>query len=62
MPGERFFKEVLRDPRGSSAVEYGFILGLIVIVLIAALTGFTGETLQLWTHVETEAAKAHRPA
>jgi pilus assembly protein Flp/PilA len=52
-------RNLAADQRGTSAVEYGLILALIVLILFAALQGMAGETIRFWTHVESEAAKAH---
>ena len=58
MRSNRLIRKLLRDRRGSSAVEYGIILGFIVIGLFAAVGGVANETLKMWTHVGTETAKA----
>lgn len=52
------YKRLLRDRSGTSAVEYGIILGIIVFGIVLAVGGVAGETLKMWTHVNTEAAKA----
>ncbi|VWX51228.1 conserved hypothetical protein [Novosphingobium sp. 9U] len=55
-----FYKRLLRDRRGTSAVEYGIILGIIVFGIMLAISGVASETLKMWTHVNTEAAKAQQ--
>lgn len=37
-------KKLLRNSRGTAAVEMGLVLGLIVIGLLGALTGLGNET------------------
>ncbi|MEW9854018.1 Flp family type IVb pilin [Novosphingobium sp. M1R2S20] len=59
MRGKRLFLCCLRDNRGATAVEYGLILSLIFLAMAGALSGVAGETLRMWTHVESESAKAH---
>jgi pilus assembly protein Flp/PilA len=59
MRGLRIFTGLLRDQRGTSAVEYGIILALIVLAMLTALRGLAGETLRMWNFVETETARAH---
>jgi pilus assembly protein Flp/PilA len=59
MNSSKFFKRLLHDIRGTSAVEYGLILSLIVLAVVAAITGVANETLKMWTDVEAKAAKAH---
>ena len=41
-------KRLLRDSRGISAVEYGVILGVIVLVLVEALVIARVPTLRRW--------------
>lgn len=59
MRSVRFFKRLLHDARGASAVEYGLILSLIVIGLIGAISGVANETRTMWANVEAKAAQAH---
>jgi pilus assembly protein Flp/PilA len=59
MRGSRIFKHLLRDARGTSAVEYGFILGLIVIGLLVVITGLGAETQKMWNSIASQSAKAH---
>ncbi|MEH3160209.1 MAG: Flp family type IVb pilin [Sphingomonas taxi] len=49
----------LRDSRGATAVEYGLILALIVIVMIVALKGLAGVTIAMWTDVSTKVVAAN---
>ena len=46
-----FFKRLLRDDRGATAIEYGLIVALIVIAMIAALEGVANENTGLWAIV-----------
>ena len=43
-----------RCTRGATAVEYGFILALIVLVMIAALTELAGSTTGMWNNVSNK--------
>lgn len=47
----RFARRLWRDRRGGTAIEYGFLLALIVIALIASLKLLAGTTVDMWTHV-----------
>jgi len=49
-----FIKRLLRDTRGATAVEYGVILAMIVIGMIAALQSFTTETIEMWNDVRED--------
>lgn len=55
----RIFSRLLRDRSGTSAVEYGIILALIVFAVMMAIMGVAGETSRTWNFVERESAKAH---
>ena len=46
-----FFKKLLRDTRGATAIEYGLIVALVVIAMIAALSGVADENTGLWATV-----------
>jgi pilus assembly protein Flp/PilA len=48
-----FFKRLLRDVRGATAIEYGLIVSLIVIAMIAALRGVADENTGLWAIVRS---------
>ncbi|WP_422058323.1 Flp family type IVb pilin [Sphingomonas sp.] len=43
-----------RCNRGATAVEYGFVLALIVLVLIGALTEMAGGTTDMWNNVSNK--------
>lgn len=45
-----------RCQRGATAIEYGFILSLVVLAIIAALSNFANKTTGMWNSVATEVA------
>lgn len=47
-----------RAQRGSTAVEYGLIVALIVLGMIAALTGLGNSTGQLWGNLSQKVQQA----
>jgi pilus assembly protein Flp/PilA len=47
-----------RDQRGATAVEYGLILGLIVLMIIGALSLFASKTINMWNNVAEQVVKA----
>ncbi len=47
----RFARILWRDRRGGTAIEYGMILGLVVVVLIVSLKLLAGTTTDMWTNV-----------
>jgi len=48
----------LRDSRGATAVEYGLILALIVIVMMVSLKQLAGVTIAMWNDVSTKVVAA----
>jgi pilus assembly protein Flp/PilA len=46
-----FFKRLLRDNRGGTAIEYGLIVSLVVIACIVALQGVADSNTGLWATV-----------
>lgn len=51
-------KNIVDDTSGAAAIEYGLIVALIVIALLASLQGVAGATITMWNNVETEATDA----
>jgi pilus assembly protein Flp/PilA len=49
-----FFKRLMRDIRGATAIEYGLIVALIVIAMMAALRGVANENTGLWAVVTSK--------
>lgn len=55
----RFFKTMLRDESGATAIEYGLIAALIAVAAIGAL-GFVGDELtNTFTTVDTKLKAAN---
>ena len=50
----RLVSTLSRDRKGATAVEYGFILALIVIAIMMALIELGSTTTALWTNVSTK--------
>jgi pilus assembly protein Flp/PilA len=51
-------KELVDDTSGATAIEYGLIVALIVIAMIAALQGVADATINMWDKVESESVAA----
>ena len=47
----RFLKDIVDDSRGATAIEYGLIVSLIVIAMIASLQGVAGASIDKWNTV-----------
>lgn len=53
--------EFIRDEEGASAVEYGLIVGLIAVAIIAALIALRGGLNNLFTSASSELNDAASP-
>lgn len=53
-----FFKKLVDDRSGATAIEYGLILALISLVMSVALQDVAGTTIRMWTRVESESVAA----
>jgi len=53
-----FLKRLVDDQSGATAIEYGLILSLIVIAMIAALHGVATTTISMWGNVESKSVSA----
>ncbi|MCR5872648.1 MULTISPECIES: Flp family type IVb pilin [unclassified Sphingomonas] len=53
-PVNSLLTRLSRCTRGATAVEYGFILALIVLVMIAALSELASGTTGMWNNVSNK--------
>lgn len=53
-----FLKSLIKDNRGTSAIEYGLIAALIAVAAISAFNGVAGETIGMWNNIKTKSADA----
>ena len=51
-----FFKNLVRDEQGATAIEYGLIAALIAVAAIAAMTTLGENLSSTFTEVSTEMA------
>ena len=58
MPTIEFLRRLAKDTEGATAVEYGLIVALIVIAMIAALQGLATETVTMWGDVQNKVQTA----
>ncbi|HZG46543.1 MAG TPA: Flp family type IVb pilin [Allosphingosinicella sp.] len=47
----RRFRDLRADKSGATAVEYGIILAVIFLAMLAALQGVAGESTGMWNNV-----------
>jgi len=48
-----------KDERAATAVEYGLILALIVLAMMAALQSVASTTINMWNNVSTQVSGAN---
>ena len=58
MAQQRFFSKLRKNEAGTSSVEYGVILAMIVLVVIVAIEGLAGQTISMWEDVQTKSDNA----
>ena len=54
-------KRLFRDTRAATAVEYGLIITMIVLAMVAALQDVASEIISMWQDVETEVTTSDTP-
>ena len=56
----RVLVRLLHDVRAATAIEYGFILALVVLALMAALVSFAHASVDIWGNVSDKVVNAGR--
>ena len=54
----KFFMGIVKCQNGATAVEYGLILSLLVIAMMAALGHVAGSTTNMWNDVSNDITEA----
>ena len=57
MGGNLYIKRLLRDDRGATAIEYGLIVTIIVVAMMAALQNVANESNGLWATVSNKVSE-----
>jgi Flp pilus assembly pilin Flp len=57
-----FVINLIRDQRGTSAVEMGLICGLIVMAMFSALQSFANESKTMWDTVANKVSTSNQAA
>lgn len=55
-----FFKNMIRDEQGATAIEYGLIAALIAVAAIAAMQSLGNELSTTFNNVKTELTEANK--
>lgn len=54
----KIMRAISRDSRGATAVEYGLILALLVIAMMASLSQVASTTSGMWNNIADTASKS----
>ena len=57
-----FLMDLIRDERGTSAVEMGLICALIVLAMLTALQDFANTSKAMWANVGSKVAASNQAA
>lgn len=57
-----FFKNLVRDEQGATAIEYGLIAALIAVAAITAMTNLGGELNETFNTIEEKMAEGNEAA
>lgn len=58
----KFVTRFLKDESGATAIEYGLIIALISVVIVAAITSLGGNLTSVFEKVDGELSTAAKPA
>ena len=62
MPMRNLIKRIASDIKGATAVEYGVILALIFLAMVAAVQNFGNETISMWGRVSDKVEASNNQA
>ena len=51
MPMRKLLKAIASDISGATAVEYGLILALVFLAMLAAVQNFGNASVGMWNHI-----------
>jgi pilus assembly protein Flp/PilA len=54
-------KSLCRDTRAATAVEYGLIITMVVLAMVAALQDVANEIISMWQGVESDVTTSDGP-
>jgi pilus assembly protein Flp/PilA len=54
----RRFSSIIKDEKAATAVEYGLILALVFLAMIAGVRGFGAAAIDMWDMVAETVASA----
>lgn len=54
----RRLRDISRDQKGATAVEYGLIIGLVFLAIVSGVTLLAATTTGMWNNVSSEVRDA----
>ena len=58
MPMRKLLKAIASDISGATAVEYGLILALVFLAMLAAVQNFGNASIGMWNNIATKVKAA----
>lgn len=58
----RRFAWLIKDESGATAIEYGLILALVFLAMVAGVQAFASATIGVWTHVSNKVENSQQNA
>ncbi|WP_299326593.1 Flp family type IVb pilin [Parasphingopyxis sp.] len=55
---KKWLGRIVSDERGATAVEYGLIISLVVLAMLAALTNVANSTTGMWNNVSDNVSES----
>jgi pilus assembly protein Flp/PilA len=57
-PMKDYLVALSKDESGATAIEYGLIIALVVLAMIAGMSRFASTTINMWNHVQSASKTA----
>ena len=51
--------QVIGDTRGGTSIEYGLILALVFLTMLASVQGVANITVSMWNNISTKVQNPH---
>ena len=58
-PWRAALRALRRDTDAATAIEYGLVASLIVVAMLASLSGVANITTSMWNNISTKVVNAH---
>ncbi len=62
MPMRNLIKRLASDISGATAVEYGLILAMVFLAMLAAIQNFGNSTISMWNKVNDKVSASNSQA